>query len=168
MRAEHLEDLQAKMVGALPILFSGRKEIHEEEIISRTAMEVSSSSAWIIEYFHEIRYKKESIKTLEGLKSALSNILMWVSLSAQFMNITLPDVEEVEDLKETWEEELRGCGILSALSLQGSASSLISSYYLEEEISSEESGEMVFDIVSAVAFIADRVDSNLKEIISRV
>ncbi len=156
-----LEDLQIKAMSMLPDIFK-QSEIQEEDVVTFIASSLSTSTSLIIHMF-SVREVDEKI-----VKTNLYSILFWTSVYAHILNITLPYREDLMSVEsaDPWPDEVLHCGILASLMLQYKASELTLDYYLSEKHDIEEMQSCLWDVVSLVDVLAERIGVTFKEVLN--
>lgn len=163
MIISELEDLQVIALDNLQKKFPGITDVQEEEVISTSAVDMSIAVTDVIKYF------KPGAKNPEGTKESvlvcLNEILRSATVCAFILKVDCPLVKDVEDNNSSWPQEVIHCGILASVSLQNRLSDLVLDYFLEDDVDPEEVAGNLWDVISLVDVISQRLGSSFKEVL---
>lgn len=153
MYIETLEDLQSKMMDSLGNHFPENESIENEEILAKSATEISLAVSSLILYFQPTNKDRNP----ERVVSQLNLVLRWATAAAFILEVQLPSEGERTLYGENWPEELLHDGTLASLVLQNRMTGLVLDYMLEDDYDKAMLGEDLWAVISLVEVIATRV-----------
>jgi NTP pyrophosphatase (non-canonical NTP hydrolase) len=138
----------------------GSESAQQEDVIANACKIMAKASTQLIEEFDQDRQDKDSVIPL------LKQVLRQVVLLSHIMEVELPEDEDIDDISESWTDELSHCRILASLMIQGRSSEIAMEYYLNEDVDTAYIEDLIWDLVSLVNILAVRIGAEFTDVLT--
>lgn len=155
-----LDELQTKFLKTIDTFFPEDYYISKEDLLAKSASEISISSAKMLEYFYLPMKKRDSQKALPHLK----NILKWSTVIADLMEVECPTESEIDIFYDGWPDVIAHDGVLATICVNNRVAGIVLDYFTED-IDEEVVGDDVWGLFSLVDLLSQRIGLKFDDVL---